>query len=133
MPVETQAGATAAAPADGRTLLRVRGVSKRFGAVQALVDVDFEVRQGEVVALVGDNGAGKSTLIKAISGVGPADAGEFEFDGRRVSIRAPSDSARLGIAVRSSIRTWRCATTSTSWRTCSRAGDPPRAGTAPAR
>jgi D-xylose transport system ATP-binding protein len=80
-------------------LLKLRGVSKSFGAVQALADVDFEARAGEVVALVGDNGAGKSTLIKAISGVGPADAGEFEFDGERVRIHAPADSARLGIAV----------------------------------
>ena len=49
-------------------VLELRGVSKRFGAVQALTDVDFEVDAGEVVALVGDNGAGKSTLVKAISG-----------------------------------------------------------------
>ena len=57
-------------------------VSKRFGAVQALTEVDFEVSAGEVVALVGDNGAGKSTLIKVISGIFKADSGRFEFDGR---------------------------------------------------
>ena len=56
--------------------LVARGVSKRFGAVEALVDVDFGVDAGEVVALVGDNGAGKSTLIKAIAGAQPADAGK---------------------------------------------------------
>jgi D-xylose transport system ATP-binding protein len=98
MATETEAGGVQA-PADGRPLLQLRGVSKSFGAVQALQDVDFEVHAGEVVALVGDNGAGKSTLIKTISGVGPADAGEFEFDGQPVRIHTPADSARLGIAV----------------------------------
>ncbi len=79
-------------------LLVARGVSKSFGAVQALVDVDFDVRAGEVVALVGDNGAGKSTLIKAIAGVQPSYAGRFWFDGREVAIRSPQDASRLGIA-----------------------------------
>ena len=98
MATETQAGAQRA-PAGAGPLLKLRGVSKSFGAVQALANVDFEVHAGEVVALVGDNGAGKSTLIKAISGVGPADSGEFEFDGTPVTIRGPHDSATLGIAV----------------------------------
>jgi D-xylose transport system ATP-binding protein len=75
-----------------------RGVCKRFGAVEALVDVDFEVSAGEVVALVGDNGAGKSTLIKAISGVQPADAGELFFEGERVEVHTPGDAYRLGVA-----------------------------------
>jgi D-xylose transport system ATP-binding protein len=79
-------------------LLTAHGVTKRFGAVEALVDVDFEVDAGEVVALVGDNGAGKSTLIKAISGAQPADAGEFEIDGEPVTIHSPQDAYRLGIA-----------------------------------
>jgi D-xylose transport system ATP-binding protein len=80
------------------TLLALEGVSKRFGPVQALQDVDFEVRAGEVVALVGDNGAGKSTLVKAISGIHAIDDGEISFDGRPVSIAGPADAVRLGIA-----------------------------------
>ncbi len=62
--------------------LELRGVSKSFGVVQALRDVDFEVRPGEVMALVGDNGAGKSTLIKSIAGIHPIDSGEIFFEGR---------------------------------------------------
>jgi D-xylose transport system ATP-binding protein len=84
-------------PAPGAPLLECTGICKRFGAVEALVDVDFEVFAGEVVALVGDNGAGKSTLIKAIAGTQPADSGRFRFEGREVSIRKPSDANRLGI------------------------------------
>jgi D-xylose transport system ATP-binding protein len=97
----TASSQPAAAPAStgaGRPLLRLQGVFKHFGAVQALADVDFHVAAGEVVALVGDNGAGKSTLVKTISGVGPADRGNFEFDGQPVKIHAPADSARIGIA-----------------------------------
>jgi D-xylose transport system ATP-binding protein len=80
-------------------LLAVSGASKRFGAVEALRDVDLTVNAGEVVALAGDNGAGKSTLIKAISGVEPADAATIVFEGREVHIRSPHDAAALGIAV----------------------------------
>ena len=80
-------------------LLELRGISKSFGSVQALTDVDFEVRQGEVMALVGDNGAGKSTLIKAIAGIHPVDEGEFYFEGEHVTIHGPKDAARLGIEV----------------------------------
>src|SRR3954454_11253445 len=79
-------------------LLRLEHVSKRFGAVQALTEVDFEVSAGEVVALVGDNGAGKSTLIKLISGIFKADSGRFEFDGSERSVTSPSDATALGIA-----------------------------------
>jgi D-xylose transport system ATP-binding protein len=81
-----------------KPLLVAQGVTKSFGPVQALVDVDFSVDAGEVVALVGDNGAGKSTLIKAIAGVQPADRGRYWFDGAEVSIRSPKDATRLGIA-----------------------------------
>ncbi|MDF4252848.1 ATP-binding cassette domain-containing protein [Streptomyces sp. WMMB303] len=79
-------------------VLALRGVSKRFGAVQALTDVELEVHPGEVVALVGDNGAGKSTLVKAIAGVGPADEGTVEWNGEPVRIDRPHDAQELGIA-----------------------------------
>jgi D-xylose transport system ATP-binding protein len=79
--------------------LELRGITKAFGSVQALDDVDFEVRPGEVMALVGDNGAGKSTLIKSVAGIYPIDAGEILFDGRKVDIHGPKDAARLGIEV----------------------------------
>jgi D-xylose transport system ATP-binding protein len=81
----------------GAPLLECRGICKQFGAVEALVDVDFDVYAGEVVALVGDNGAGKSTLIKAISGVQPPDHGTIRFEGEDVSIRNAADATRLGI------------------------------------
>ncbi|GAB1326849.1 ATP-binding cassette domain-containing protein [Streptomyces sennicomposti] len=79
-------------------VLALRGVSKRFGAVQALTDVELEVHAGEVVALVGDNGAGKSTLVKTIAGVHPIDDGVIEWDGKPVTINRPHDSQNLGIA-----------------------------------
>jgi D-xylose transport system ATP-binding protein len=86
-------------PGSGRSpLLELRGISKRFGAVQALTDVQFDVYPEEVVALVGDNGAGKSTLIKVISGIYRADTGAIRWHGREVSIGTPNDSAALGIA-----------------------------------
>jgi D-xylose transport system ATP-binding protein len=80
-------------------LLELRGVSKAFGSVQALSDVDLEVRQGEVMALVGDNGAGKSTLIKCIAGIHPMDEGTMTYDGAEVTIHGPKDAARLGIEI----------------------------------
>jgi D-xylose transport system ATP-binding protein len=81
----------------GTPLLQLRGVSKSFGAVQALSDVGIEVYAGEVVGLVGDNGAGKSTLIKAISGVAPPDTGEFFVEGQPVKITSPQVATRLSI------------------------------------
>ncbi len=80
-------------------LLEIRSLSKTFGSVQALTDVDFEVREGEVMALVGDNGAGKSTLIKCIAGIHGYDEGEILFDSRPVTIHGPKDAAKLGIEV----------------------------------
>ncbi|MEU3630150.1 MULTISPECIES: ATP-binding cassette domain-containing protein [Streptomyces] len=79
-------------------VLALRGVSKRFGAVQALTDVDLEIHAGEVVALLGDNGAGKSTLVKTISGVHPIDEGAIEWEGRPVRVARPNDAQELGIA-----------------------------------
>lgn len=79
-------------------VLSLRGIDKRFGAVQALADVDFDVNAGEVVALVGDNGAGKSTLVKIIAGVYLPDAGTMTFDSRVVSVGSPTAAQALGIA-----------------------------------
>lgn len=81
------------------SLLELKGVSKSFGAVQALYKVDFAVNAGEVMALVGDNGAGKSTLIKGIAGIYPYDEGEVFFDGQRVTINNPRDCAALDIEI----------------------------------
>jgi simple sugar transport system ATP-binding protein len=78
-------------------LLEARGLVKSFGKVAALRGADFEVRTGEVVALVGDNGAGKSTLVKTLAGVHQADAGEILFEGRPVTIHSPHDARDLGI------------------------------------
>src|SRR5664279_4601157 len=86
-------------PAQTPPFLELRGVSKSFGPVQALTDVDLVVRSGEVMALVGDNGAGKSVLIKSIAGIHPIDHGTFLFEGKPVAIHGPKDSARLGVEV----------------------------------
>ena len=91
-------------PCQGRSrdqtepLLALRKVSKFFGALRALHQVDFSIYPGEIQALVGDNGAGKSTLVKTISGAHRADEGEFFFKGEPVSIASPDDSFALGIA-----------------------------------
>jgi D-xylose transport system ATP-binding protein len=86
------------ARAEPAPVLDMRGISKQFGAVQALADVRFDVRASEVVALVGDNGAGKSTLIKVISGIYKPDRGTVRWEGREVSVGSPNDAASLGIA-----------------------------------
>ena len=85
-------------PASSSPVIAVEGVTKSFGPVHALDGVDFSVRAGEVVALVGDNGAGKSTLVKVMSGIHGADSGRIVFDGRPVTIAKPSDAVDLGIA-----------------------------------
>ncbi|QGF24681.1 ATP-binding cassette domain-containing protein [Raineyella fluvialis] len=79
-------------------VLSMTGISKRFGAVQVLSDIELHVRAGEVVALVGDNGAGKSTLIKAVAGVHTADTGHILINGKEVHITSPAQAQALGIA-----------------------------------
>ncbi|RZT85381.1 monosaccharide ABC transporter ATP-binding protein (CUT2 family) [Pseudonocardia sediminis] len=80
-------------------ILSLRKITKSFGAVQVLHDVDLTVRAGEVTALVGDNGAGKSTLVKCVAGIHPIDGGEIAFEGEPVALNSPADAARLGIEV----------------------------------
>src|SRR5206468_1113207 len=79
-------------------LLELRGITKSFGAVQALTDVHLKVYPAEVMALVGDNGAGKSTLIKTIAGINLPDKGEIFFEGKPVRFSGPRDPAALGIS-----------------------------------
>lgn len=83
--------------AEATPVLEVRGVTKRFGPVQALKGVDLRVHAGEVVALLGDNGAGKSTLVKTISGVYPPDSGEILFNGNAVRFTSPREATAMGI------------------------------------
>ena len=80
-------------------LLELRGVSKHFGAVIALHEVDFSVPAGCVTALVGDNGAGKSTLIKCVAGIYRIDGGEVLFEGKPINIHHPREAADLGIEI----------------------------------
>jgi D-xylose transport system ATP-binding protein len=95
----TLPSATPAPPDVGAgTVLTLQGISKRFGAVQALKNIELDVRAGEVLALVGDNGAGKSTLVKTIAGIHGADAGTIRFDGKEVKISRPQEATALGIA-----------------------------------
>ncbi|MBK4217525.1 sugar ABC transporter ATP-binding protein [Paracoccus caeni] len=79
-------------------ILKLRGVSKQFGAVQALKDIELDVHAGEVVALVGDNGAGKSTLVKVLAGVHQPTDGAIEFMGQPVTLDSPGKALELGIA-----------------------------------
>lgn len=78
-------------------VLEARGISKSFGAVRALDDVNLAIYPGQIVALIGDNGAGKSTLINCMTGVFPQDSGEFLFDGKAVKMHSPQDARNLGI------------------------------------
>ncbi|MBN9077264.1 MAG: sugar ABC transporter ATP-binding protein [Rhizobiales bacterium 65-79] len=84
--------------APGERVLSLRGVSKHFGAVSALTDVDLDVHAGEVVALVGDNGAGKSTLVKVLAGVHQPSSGTITFAGKEVVLADPATALGLGIA-----------------------------------
>ena len=79
--------------------MEMRGIVKRFGGVPVLLGVEFDLRRGEVHALVGENGAGKSTLMKILGGVHRADAGEIWLDGQRLECASPREAARCGIAL----------------------------------
>ncbi|MCU1452328.1 MAG: Monosaccharide transporter ATP-binding protein family [Acidimicrobiales bacterium] len=94
---EPRSSAEASGAATGEPLLRLRGLSKSFGAVHALVDINLDVPAGQVTALAGDNGAGKSVLIKCISGIHSPDSGEIQWEGKPVHIRSPREAAALGI------------------------------------
>ena len=82
----------------GELVLSLKGVSKHFGAVSALTDINLDVHAGEVVALVGDNGAGKSTLVKVLAGVHQPSAGTITFRGKQVTLSDPATALDLGIA-----------------------------------
>ncbi|AMW06789.1 ATP-binding cassette domain-containing protein [Gemmatimonas phototrophica] len=84
-------------PRDAATVLQARGLTKQYGQVVALDQADFDVRAGEILAVIGDNGAGKSSLIKALSGAMRPDAGEIRLDGTPVVFASPSDARRAGI------------------------------------
>lgn len=83
---------------DQKDVLSLRAVSKRFGSVSALSDVDLDIKSGEVLALVGDNGAGKSTLVKILAGVHGHDAGRITLEGKSVGLSSPTQAIRHGIA-----------------------------------
>jgi len=97
-PAQTAPPAATDRPDLGEVVLQLTGVSKNFGAVAALTDIDLEVRRGEVVALVGDNGAGKSTLVKVLSGVHAPSSGTIMFDGEVLEVTTPSAALARGIA-----------------------------------
>ena len=78
-------------------VLEMRGISKSFGHVEAVKDVDLELRRGEILGLVGDNGAGKSTLMKVLSGLYAPDEGEIWVEGQQVTLRSPQDARPYGI------------------------------------
>lgn len=92
------ANATGRRPPGGDPVLSLRGISKNFGAVSALADIDLDVHAGEVVALVGDNGAGKSTLVKILAGVHQPSSGTVSFCGKLVVMADPGAALALGIA-----------------------------------
>ncbi len=84
-------------PGGVRFRARLRGISKAFGATQAVLDADLDVRAGEIHALLGENGAGKTTLMRVLAGILRADAGSIEIDGEAVQLRGRMDGARRGI------------------------------------
>ncbi|MEP3428319.1 MAG: ATP-binding cassette domain-containing protein [Roseibium sp.] len=85
------------AAASSKPVLEAKGISKHYGGVIALDNVDLTLHEGEVLAVVGDNGAGKSTLIKALTGAIPRSSGEIHFDGEKAHIETPTDAKNAGI------------------------------------
>jgi ABC-type sugar transport system ATPase subunit len=83
--------------ANGVPLLELRGITKRFGPVQALTRINFEIPPGQVTALAGDNGAGKSVTIKTIAGLWPPDEGEILWEGKPVQFHGPREAEAIGI------------------------------------
>ena len=81
------------------TILKMHGITKRFAGIKALSEVDFELKRGEVRALIGENGAGKSTLMKVLLGIHQADEGTIEFMGKPVHFHAPKDALDAGISM----------------------------------
>ncbi|HSS09154.1 MAG TPA: ATP-binding cassette domain-containing protein [Acidimicrobiales bacterium] len=102
MTIDVESGRLAEHPAArpavaGEPLLRLEGIDKNFGPVQALIDVSLDVPAGQVTALAGDNGAGKSVLIKCIAGIHSPDGGRIYWEGHPVHLRTPRDAAALGV------------------------------------
>ena len=97
-PADTPPPGAGAADVDGQPLLRLRGIGKHFGPVQALTDINLDIPAGQVTALVGDNGAGKTTLIKCIAGIWEPNGGAMLWKGKQVHLHSPRDATGLGIA-----------------------------------
>ena len=93
----TEIATAATGPAAPRVVMQARGLVKRYGQVTALDGADFELRAGEILAVIGDNGAGKSSLIKCLSGAVVPDEGEIRLDGRPVQFKSPLDARHAGI------------------------------------
>ena len=83
--------------AAAQLVMQARGLVKRYGQVTALDGADFELRAGEILAVIGDNGAGKSSLIKCLSGATIPDEGEIQLDGKVIHFKSPIDARRVGI------------------------------------
>jgi simple sugar transport system ATP-binding protein len=80
------------------SLLELKNVSKRFGSMQALSDISFQLNAGEIIGLLGDNGAGKSTLIKILSGYHQPTSGTMEFNGQKIELPSPTEALKIGIS-----------------------------------
>src|SRR5947209_14218703 len=91
------AAASESSSSSGVALLSVRGVTKRFGPVQALTRIGFDIPPGQVTALAGDNGAGKSVTIKTIAGLWPPDEGQLLWEGQPIHFHGPRDAEAVGI------------------------------------